>query len=421
MIKSIFAMAMAGAALLAARPAHADIGTDTVQLLRLMYQDTRKDCGDATKPAFMCSGVTLRATTPSTAYAFYSVSPASVARGGISASYLRKDAKFEKMAFSMTSGFIFDTILDNPADHVDYKALCAFPIDGATDRRTTLAGCGDYVLDGNTGVAKEDYCDRMGITTAEQWIDRYYDSAGRTKPNVGHLCAFNVGATNPKAAQAFYENIRAQAVLATRKRKFNGGQFQENEIVLTPWKADAPRSPSILASFHIGEAGLAGARLSQIQWYQATKQALPAISIKLPSAATEDAAFSYNAADQAIYSLTETDKCDRYVQSARWVNRYDPGFKKNIYSLQVTPTACGRQIQSNQTNNFFNEMVAAYYLNPEWINNADNPSSNLAAMRRQLVCVMVIARNKTSWMLEPSRPNATQEKAVAAGCNPVSA
>jgi len=421
MIKPFFAMAVAGATLLSASSAHADIGTDTVQLLRLMYQDTRKDCGDPSKPAFMCSGVTLRATTPSTAYAFYSNSPASLARGGISASYLRKDAKFEKMAFSMTSGFIFDTVLANPASHADYKALCAFPIDGASDRRTTLAGCGDYVLNGNTGAAKEDYCDRMGVGTAEQWIDRYYDSAGKPRKNAGNICAFNVGATNPKAAQAFYENIRAQGMLATRKLKFNGNQFQENEIVLSPWTVDAPRSPSILAAFHIGPAGIEGARLSQIQWYQATKQVLPAISLALPRTATEDATFSYNADTQAIYPLAEADKCDRYVQSARWVKRYDSGFKKNIYSLEVTPTACGRKIQANQTNNFFNEMVAAYYLNPEWINNPDNRSTHLASMRRQLVCTMVVARNQSTWMLEPSRPNTTHEKAVAAGCKNTSA
>lgn len=417
---SLIAMA---ASLFHFAPARADIGTDTAKLLQLMYQDTRKDCGDVSKPAHLCSGVLLRATSPSTAYRFYSLSPASITRGGVSASYLRKDAKFQNLAFGMTSGFVFDNVLVNPQDHVDHRILCSFPVDGATDRRTTLAGCGDYVLNGNSGDVVETYCDQMGITTAEQWVKRYFDPQGvsKTAPGVGKICAFNSSASNPRAAEAFYQDIVSQGLLATTKQKFNNSNFQENEVVLAPWKIDVPRSPSILASFYVGQAGVAGARISQIQWYQDTKQVLPAISITLPVTAQQDAIFLYEGGKQAILPITEPDSCSQYVQSARWVNRYDPGFKKNINSLEVTPTECGRRTQSNQTNNFFNELVSRYYLNPEWVNNPDNPIDNTTGMRRQLVCVMTIARSKASWFLEPSRPYTTHQKAVAAGCNNTSA
>jgi len=420
MIKKPLLFLLASAtSLLPISRAHADIGSDTVELLKLMYNDTRKDCGGASQPAFMCSGILLRATQPSTAYPFYSISPASSSRGSVSASYLRKDAKFQKMAFAMTSGFIFDQVLDNPEAHEDYKALCAFPLDGATDGRPTLAGCGDYVRS-NAGDVKEDYCDRMGIFTAEQWVNRYFDANGGYKFEAGHYCAFDISPSNPKAAQAFYENIRAQGMVSG-SQKFNGYMFQENEVLLAPWKVDAPRSPSITALFYIGQEGLPGALISQVQWFQATGQTLPAISMTLPQTAQEDVRFAYESGKQALYPTTEANACAKYVQSAKWIKRYDPGFKKDIMSLEIFPTACGRQTQPTQTNNFFNELVAAYYLNPEWINNPDNKATPISSMRRQLACVMSVARSKSSWMLEPARPYTSHEKSVAAGCNNISA
>lgn len=386
-------------------PAKADIGTDTAQLLTMMYQDTREDCGGASRPAFLCSGVLLRATTPSTAYQFYSVSPASQSRGGVSVSYLRRDAKFKSLAFSMNSGFIFDSVMDNPASHQDYRVLCAFPIDGASDRRSGN-GCGDY----NLTSAVETACQQLGVTTAEQWMTRYRQANPSYKQ--GSQCAFDVrqGATHG-TAKAFRESLRARNQLGSEGFEMN------NELVLSPWAADAPRSPSILASFYSNSAGIAGARLSQIQWYRATRQFLPAISVRLPQSQSQDATFRYEIDQQAIYPATAAPRCGRYIQSANWITRYDVGFQKDIVSLSIVPTDCGRSAQADQTNHFFNEMVAGFYLSPEWINNRDNGTTNIAAMRRQLICHFTVARSKPSYNLEPSRPLTSQGETNAAGCN----
>lgn len=407
---------LTAAAVACAMPAHADIGSDTAQLLTMMYQDTRQDCGSPTMPAYMCSGVMLRATTPSTAYPFYSISPGAQRIGGVSVSYLRKDAKYQHLAFAMTSGFIFDNVLDNPAGHHDHQPRCAFPLDGATNSRGG-GGCGDYQRNDSVARIVERDCDQMGITTAEQWVNRYFTATGSYRPQNGMFCAFNVEAGRPGAARAFYQNIRAESLLADRGLKFNGSQFQENELIVAPWKVDAPRSPSILAAFHVGGSGLSGARLNQVQWYQATRQVLPAIALSLPSTRREEARFSYQLAHQAILPLTEADSCPRYVQSATWVSRYDAGLRKNIMSLEIVPTDCGRRVQAGQTNNFFNEMAARHYLDPQWANNTDNQADSPRSMRRQLVCALSIARNNPSWSLEPSRPYTTHEKSLAAGCN----
>ena len=418
LIKRPLAGLLAATAIACAQPAQADIGSDTARLLTMMYRDVRQDCGSPTLPAYLCSGVMLRATTPSTAYPFYSISPSAQRIGGVSVSYLRQDAKYQHLAFRMTSGFIFDNALDNPPAHVDHQPRCAFPLDGATNSRGD-GGCGDYQR--NDGVAKivEGYCDQIGVVTAEQWVNRYFTASGSYRPQSGMFCAFDVRSGRAGSARAFYENLRAESLLADRGLKFNGDEFQENELILAPWKIEVPRSPSILASFYVGDAGLAGARLAQVQWYQATRQVLPAIALSLPQTRQEHATFSYQPARQAILPQAAASSCDRYVQSTRWVSRYDTGFGKNLMSLEVVPTECGRRIQADQTNNFFNELVAARYLDPEWVNNADNKADNLRGMRRQLVCVLSIARAKPTWSLEPSRPYTTHEAAIAAGCNNV--
>lgn len=381
-------------------PARADIGPDTASLLNQMYQDTRQDCGSPSRPAFLCSGVLLRGTTPSTAYPFYGISPANQARAGVSASFLRKDAKFKQLAFGYKSGFIFDAVLDNPADHVDYNVLCAFPIDaGSNDRQQN--GCGDS----SRTTAAENFCDQMGIATAEQWLSRYRANGSSHAAQ----CSFDVRQGRGATANAFYQNLRAMNLLG--QESFN----ENNELVLAPWPVDAPRSPSLLASFYVADTGIEGARLNQIQWYQAAKAFLPAIRMQLPATPQYDAVFSYVGRDQAIQPTTAADSCERYIESVRWTQYDAPKFNQRIHSMEIVPTACGRAVQESQTNNFFNELVGKHYLQPAWVNNPDNHASSIVSMRRQLVCQMVLARNAAKWTLEPIRSNVTHEAAVASG------
>ncbi|WP_121380714.1 DUF2599 domain-containing protein, partial [Pseudomonas aeruginosa] len=183
------------------------------------------------------------------------------------------------------------------------------------------------------------------------------------------------------------------------------------------WEENPPKSPSILAAFYTEDAGLEGARLNQIQWYQSVQAFLPIINMRLPQTRQQDAQFAYDGRKQAIYPTSEKNACERYVESATWVERDDPGFRKKIMTLEVVPTDCGRKIQDNQTNNFFNELVVDHYLDSEWKDNPDNRDSNIGSMRRQLVCHFNVARNKPEWNLEPSRPYTSNEDSIAKGCN----
>lgn len=395
-------IAIAGLSCLAPARA-ADIGTETAELLNLMYADTRQDCGSPSQPAFMCSGVLLRGTTPSTAYQFYSVSPKNQARGGVSTSYLRKDVKFRQLAYGYKSGFIFDAAQDNPADSVDHKVLCAFPIDAASDDRNQN-GCGDS----SRTAGKEATCEDLGITTAEQWLKRYRGAKG---PAHSIQCGFDMQAGN--AAAAFYQNIRAAKLLGAEA--FN----ENNELILAPWQADEPRSPSILASFYTEDGGVEGARLSQIQWYRATGQAqvLPAIAMNLPRTAQEDASFVYEPMKQAIVPVTESNQCTSYVKSSKWVTYKDARYPGGIMSLEVVPSDCGRKISDAQIPNFVNTLVAAFYLDPQWRGNAATRQDSIEVVRRQLTCHLKLGRKLALWSIEPARPLATQQRTNGLGCN----
>jgi hypothetical protein len=104
--------------------------------------------------------------------------------------------------------------------------------------------------------------------------------------------------------------------------------------------------------------------------------------------------------------------CSSYIQSASWIERDDPGTKRKEWTLSVTPTACGRAIASDQTDRAYQELVQKYSNDVQWKDN------DKGGMRRQLVCHLVIAREKAEWNLEPFRPDVSQQAAVAAGCNP---
>ncbi len=205
--RSTFLYLLAAAGLALTPAAQADQGNDVVARLNQLYSDTRQDCGGPSKPAFLCSGVLFRATWPSTDYMFYSISPKSQKSGGVSASYLRKDAKYRKLAYGLKSGFIFDTIFGNPKDHQDYAVLCSFPIDAATDDRAQQ-GCTDSRRTPNS---VEKSCQDINVSTAEQWAANYRQNRG----DHSRQCSFDVrDERNTAAGPAFYQSIRAMAQIA---------------------------------------------------------------------------------------------------------------------------------------------------------------------------------------------------------------
>jgi len=375
---------------------------DVVRRLGDLYSNTAQDCGSATSPAYLCSGLILGAAPAATDSLFYGISAANQARSGVSAYYLRKDAKFRALPKGKKNGFVIAPAPVERGGRQEVGVLCAFPIAGATESRGSH-GCGDAPQT----TAVETSCQQAGVMTSAQWLSHY-----RTSGKVAAAqCSFDTRVGTANAAGAFTQSLKAIQTLGTE------ALGNANEMILSPWAIDPPRSPSVMALFHTDASGLNGSRLDQIQWYRASGWRLPIVGVRLPQSLAQDAAFSYDADQQAIYVEQEASHCAQYIERAEWVVRYDPGFKREIATLSILPTSCGRSVQESQANNFLNEMVAKFYAQPNWINNADNHTTSIPAMRRQLICHLTIARGKDRYNLEPSRPLIEQAATNAAGCN----
>ncbi|MFJ4374592.1 DUF2599 domain-containing protein [Pseudomonas japonica] len=113
-----------------------------------------------------------------------------------------------------------------------------------------------------------------------------------------------------------------------------------------------------------------------------------------------------------------SSQCTQYVQSVKWVLRRDFSEYPNqsIWSLEITPTECGRNIGPDQTEKMMAEIkqkaLAADPKGPEFWGAKDD------SMRRQTVCLMKLYREKSTWNIESKRPNGVSAaQAEAAQCN----
>lgn len=371
------------------------LGAKTAADLRARYLDTRMDCGRASTPGFACNGVFLRATTPSPAYRFWEPSPPSAASGGVSFSYLRADSKFSRLVRHENNGYIVFAPLSTPVSRVKAGVLCAFAVGGATATRPQLQGCGASTVSPTNSRP----CYEQGIYTGEQWFDKHR----RHHYSDVDDCGFNVrDDANEKATQSFAAFIKARAL--DHVESFD----QQNEFRLAVWDAREPARLPIEALFYL-PGGLPDAQHDQRDYWTATGRFLPIIALTLPRDGAADAGFSYNPAEQLSF---HDEFRGAYIRSGEWIHRYDPGTRRNEWTLSVRPTPRGRDALPDATDAVYRELVQKFGNDRQWRENDGG------GMRRQLVCHYVIARYKVPWNLEPFRPDVPESVAEANECNP---
>ncbi|MBL0667043.1 hypothetical protein JD488_10020 [Aeromonas jandaei] len=282
-----------------ARTACAGVGEQTAQYMTRNYNNVVENCGSLTRPAFLCSGVLFRATNPDTSYNSWDPSPASVKSGGVSFSYLRKDAKFNRLAYGYLNGFaLYPYSFAPDGKNTDLDLLCAFPIDAATNNRSE-AGCGRHV----------DYsdsypCQVQGIFTPERWAEHYNIPEGNKRT---HQCGFVTSEHSGfDVVSSFNLAILSMAKIPDESIK------TQNEIRIKTWDTTSPDYPGnfpIEAFFYIYkqvglktpiEKGLIAAQHDQESYFYKTKIWVPIIRISLPETILDDAKFEYNKADQKI-------------------------------------------------------------------------------------------------------------------------
>ena len=260
---------------------------DPAATLNTWYQKRDSQCGSATRPAFLCSGVTLRATTTSPDFLPWDPSPDGLAKGGISASWLRIDMNFPDTV--RPNGFVFYPAYDAPTGTRQIEVLCAFPFDGDTWNRRTLQGCGPHT----SNVDRSRPCQDLGIQTAEQWLINYY-TPGHARHS--HQCGWDVRIGSPATADRFQQSIRARAGLQWDQWRFT------SELILRTWPTGVGASLPIHSFFYrVGNSqALNDARQDQTRYFRSYGKALPIVRLTLPTSQAGTASFSYSSTDQAI-------------------------------------------------------------------------------------------------------------------------
>lgn len=248
-----------------------DIGERVAARLNQRYADTRAQCTDGSA-SYNCNGVLIRATSASTAFRSWNLTANSIARDGVSWTYLRADTGILRLA-SNEPGLIFDQ-LDKPYTYRDKFARlrkeflrCAYPANAGTSGIP------------NSCMAS---CLSQGIKTEQAWRAKGYSGAGR--------CSFVMLAPH----ESGHEQNPAQFQINTLLRTSNGAH---NEIIISAWDQDIPEQLPIEAIYYPTGSSRAGAQYIQWDYFRATGKRMPVLRVDLAPGAT---VFSYSPGDQYL-------------------------------------------------------------------------------------------------------------------------
>lgn len=266
------------------------LGPEVATQLKAWYDDTRSDCGGTGQPAFLCTGVMMRATETNPAFYPWDPSPISITKGGVSFSWLRRDHTFAGLVFGYQNGYFFYPTFDIPqGKNQGIKILCAYPVDAGTSYyRPTAQGCGPHTTD----PVNSRPCLEQGIDTAQKWLAKYANSVSTI-----NQCGWNVRQGAGNTAAWFKAALDSHQGLPER-----GAWRTHNEMMLSTWQTGTGATLPIRSFFYIAgnTQALFNARNDQVRYYAAYGQAIPIIRLTLPGSKTQGATFTYAEADQAV-------------------------------------------------------------------------------------------------------------------------
>lgn len=261
-------------------------GETAVKDLRAWYQDVRSDCGATSNglaPAFLCTGVMLRATTVGS-YLPWNPNPAST---GVSFSWLRTDTNFSRLAFDFRNGFIFYPKDKGAPGSTVINVLCVFPMDADTSTRAN-SGCGKHPQGGDTSAG----CSAQGINSGQAWFTHF--NALPPEDKYRGQCGWNVRPDQLNAANRFMAFVQGRSLMPAQWWAI------QNELRMASW-AEGAQVP-IRAFFYLSgdTVGLANARSDQTRYKSTFGTFAPIVRLTLPMQKGGQAEFEYDTADQAI-------------------------------------------------------------------------------------------------------------------------
>lgn len=271
-----------------------DSGEDVARHLTSRYADVRTNCGTDSQPAFLCSGVMIRGTSSNPNYHVWNNSPASIAKAGVSFSYLRADSTYNKLAYGYTNGYIFNAYYyaNTP---LNPEIFCFFPIDAGTSQRSGN-GCGE-----RAGYAGSGPCHLQDVTTAAQFWTHYN---AHSTDRRSYQCGFDVtDDRNSLAGPAFAAGVGAMKLMGAES--FN----EQNEVIVDAWEDNLGKTLPLEAFFYLyGSDGKTVAQRNQQDLWITDGILIPIISIRLSRSAGEATTFRYLPEDQTETILPGSHK-----------------------------------------------------------------------------------------------------------------
>jgi hypothetical protein len=258
-------------------------GQVVAEQMNTRFNNVANDCsGNA---AYFCNGIMIRTTKATTNYHAWDPSGRSIARDGVSFSYLRKDVKMKSLYISEKQGFTFKSLkFAIKSNSQPITVRCVFPVDGATGTyRKHSCGRHNYFPD------EGDSCEDMEILTLAAWKSHYHSVSG-TANRIYHQCSIGPG----KDQFAIF--------LQGRNNFQNPVDLNyTNEIVTAAWPVGIPEKLPLEAFIYVfsaaSQAGLAGARFIQEDYYEQTLNYLPVIRVTFTG---EVATFSFHPEEQSV-------------------------------------------------------------------------------------------------------------------------
>jgi predicted component of type VI protein secretion system len=254
------------------------VGVNVATRLNGRYLDTRDKCDNGT-PAYYCSGVVIRGTQNGN-FDPWNPSTNALALGGVSFSYMRKDAYVKDVY--RNSGYIVLGQQEAVAKDKGLDYLCVYAYDAWTaqpDRPD--AGCG---FQPRTAQAPDpSTCSQVDAITDTGWY-----AFISTLPKQQDQCSLS--------AQDPEQFVTSLNVRANRPANMPDAW---NEILVKTWDQNIPEKLPLEAFFYKNASGLAEAKAYQQKYATRTGGGWLPI-IKLDLARLSDAPFSYSPTDQGV-------------------------------------------------------------------------------------------------------------------------
>lgn len=274
-----------------ALPVHALTGADVAYLVNQRYQSSVTQCA-LNRPAWMCSGVLMRALPGDASQPFAQLTAQELALQSANVAYLRHDLRTSGLATS--AGFILADGLTAAGWGKPLDVRCAYPVAVTPAAATASHGC-DLLTMAAPSPPDLSSCLPNGVTDAPGWAAHFTGNGS----DVNRQCSFSA-----MVAKQFKASLDAHALMSDALAS------GPNNLLVTAWDVAKPETIPVQAFFYdVSHGGqLIQAQRYQKQYFDATGTWVPILRM------------GFGPPQGATYGFDETDQLDEGFRIAARLN-----------------------------------------------------------------------------------------------------